>query len=435
MKKIKSKKVLESALTPVFKKTTLDNGVRVVTENHVAARGVAVGFWVGCGTRDEEPRLQGVSHFVEHLVFKRTKKRSAYQIARDMEAVGGDLNAFTSRESTCFHTHSLKEHLGLSIDVLSDLVSAASFHKDDFEKEKQVVIQEIHMTDEQLEDSIFDIYFQKAYGNNPLGWQILGTEKTITQMKRADVVDYYEQMYVGSNMIISVAGALEHDQVVKLIEKQFKPQISSQKIDFIQSTRKPPKLKAFKDFIQKPSEQVHILMGLPASDFSDSMRFESYIVNTLLGGGMTSKLYQSIREERGLAYSIYSHLSTFTDSGLLMIYAGTESKNVKKVVELTEKELKRLQKNGVSRADLDLFKTQVKGQILLGADDVENRMNSLGVNEMVFGEYRSVEKVMNDIDKISLDSIHHYIEKYIDPDQLGLLLMGSFKEKKSRPTF
>ena len=421
-----------SAGAPAFKKTLLENGVRVVTENHPSARGVSAGFWVGTGTRDEEARLQGVSHFVEHLVFKRTKKRSGFEIARDMEAVGGDLNAFTSRESTCFHTHALRDHMPLSIDVLSDLVSGAAFEKNDFEKEKKVVIQEILMTEDQLEDTVFDVYFQKAFKENSLGWEILGTEKTLGAMKRADVLDFYETMYVGSNLVVSVAGAVDHDEVVSLVRKKLKPKnAAANKMATIAQKRNAPAPAAFQDYIQKPSEQVHILMGLPASSFTDELRFEAFIVNSLLGGGMTSKLYQSIREDKGLAYSIYSHLSTFTDTGVLLIYAGTEPKNVKKTVKIIEDQIKTLRKKGISKSDLNMYKTQVKGQILLGADDVENRMNSIGVNEMVFGEYRSVDKVIADIDGVSLDSVHAYIETYIDEDKTGLLLMGQMEGQKT----
>lgn len=430
-----------------YKKSVLSNGVRVVTEDHPDSRGVSCGFWIETGTRNETEKNQGISHFVEHLVFKKTKNRSAYEIARDMEAVGGDLNAFTSRESTCFHTHSLKEHLDLSVDILSDLVGRAEFDAIDFEKEKSVVMQEILMSADQIEDAIFDVYFQRAYDGSPLGWPILGTEKSVTGMKRTDVLDYYKTKYTPENLIVSVAGRVDHDALLRVLEdklsfardsgrkKSVKGKVPSgpmksatkkaaQKFKFIEP-------KDFNEIIKRPSEQVHILMGLPAASFTDKLRFEGFIVNSLLGGGMTSRLYQKIREEQGLSYSIYSHLSTFTDTGLMLIYAGTEPKHVKQVIEIAQNEVKEIRKKGMARADLNLYKTQVKGQILLGADDIENRMNSLGVNEMVFGEYRSVDKVIQEIEKVNLDSVHEYIEKFIRPDELGLLLMGAMELKNA----
>lgn len=426
-----------------YKKSVLSNGVRVVTEDHPDSRGVSCGFWVTTGTRNETDKIQGVSHFVEHLVFKRTKNRTAYEIARDMEAVGGDLNAFTSRESTCFHTHSLKEHLELSVDVLSDLVGRAQFDAVDFEKEKSVVMQEIHMSADQLEDAIFDVYFQKAYDGHALGWPILGTEKSIGAMKRADVQEYYRSKYSPENLIISVAGRVNHDDLLNVLEeklsfaadskkqtKEMKKKASSEPKPKSKSKRYPfVEPKTFNDLIKKPSEQVHILMGLPAASFTDELRFDGFIVNSLLGGGMTSRLYQKIREDQGLSYTIYSHLSTFTDTGLMLIYAGTEPKNVKKLIGLAEKEIEAVKKEGISRADLDLFKTQVKGQILLGADDIENRMNSLGVNEMVFDEYRSVDRIIQEIDRVNLDTVHAYIEKFIRPEETGMLLMGAMELK------
>lgn len=423
------------ALTkPKYKKSVLSNGVRVITEDHPDARGISCGFWVTTGTRHESEKLQGISHFVEHLVFKKTKNRSAYEIARDMEAVGGDLNAFTSRESTCFHTHALHEHLELSVDVLADLIGRAIFEAKDFEKEKQVILQEIHMSADQLEDAVFDIYFQKAYEGNPLGWPILGTVKTISEMKRAEVEKYYREKYSPGNLIVAVAGRVNHDDLISVLEE---------KLSFAQKSTAPAKRtsvkrpafiapKTFHDIIKKPAEQVHILMGLPAASFTDELRFEGFIVNSLLGGGMTSRLYQTIREEQGLAYSIYSHLNTFTDTGLLMIYAGTEPKNVKKVIELAEQQVKRVAVEGMSRGDLDLFKTQVKGQILLGADDIENRMHSLAVNEMVFNEYRSVDHIIKEIDRVNLDTVHAYIEKYVRPEQSGMLLMGAMELKPKK---
>lgn len=416
--------------TPIFMKTRLPNGIRVVTETHPRNRAASVGIWVNTGTRDEKSKEAGVSHFVEHLVFKRTKSRNAFQIAREMEAVGGDLNAFTSREYTCFTTHSLKEHLNLSIDVLSDLACRATFVKDEYDREKQVILQEIHMAEDQLEDFVYDLYFEEVFKGSSLGLPILGTEKSLLEMKRADVLDYYKCRYVSENLIVSVTGAVDHNAVVDLVEKHLRP-FPSRGVSS-HPPRKKPKFKPFRKVITKPSEQVHILVGLPASSFSDELRFEAYVVNTLLGGGMTSKLYQSVREDRGLVYSIYSSLTSFTDCGLKTIYAGTEAKNVQKVLSLIIQELVRLKKSGISKKDLELFKTQVTGQILLGADDIENRMNSLGVNEMVFEKYRSVDDVMADVAKVSLESVNRYIEKYLDLEQLGILLLGAYKQEDAK---
>lgn len=428
-------------IAPIYKKTVLENGVRVVTEQHAHARGVVVGVWVMVGTRDETPDIAGISHFVEHLVFKRTENRSAFEIARDMEAVGGELNAFTSREYTCFYTHSLREHLALSIDVLSDLVCRARFDKTDFEKEKQVVLQEIHMSEDNLEDLVFDEYFEDIYGSHPLGRPILGTPKSIAALTIKDVQAYYEKHYSSSEIVVSVAGGVDHQSVVDLVREKLVPKRNKRPAKLLlladkpQLKKNPPKTHAFQKFIHKQSEQVHILMGLPAAHFRDDLRFEAYIVNALLGGGMTSRLYQKIREDKGLVYTIYSQMNSFCDIGSIMIYSGTEPKHVEEVLKLTLKEMKKLAEKGIQKKDLELFKTQVLGQILLGADDIENRMNSLGVNEMVFGRYRSVEQVLSEINQVDLKSLKQYMDKFFDLSEMSLMLMGSLEEKQAKELF
>ena len=427
-----------------YRKTVLPNGLRILSEKQPAGRAVSCGIWIDKGTRHERHHEAGMAHFVEHMLFKRTEKRSAYQIARDMEAVGGELNAFTSRESTCFVTHALTEDLGLSLDVLSDLVCRPVFDSSDIRKEKSVVLQEIHMSDDVIEDSIFDRFFELAYAGSTLGTPILGSVKSVGSFDKAKVVDFHQRHYRPENMIVTVAGRVEHDDVLALVLKHLKfkkPKLSAASLSKSRALKEAlhaktvaaePHVQTFRRVIRKPSEQAHVVMGLPAANFTDRLRFEAYIVNTLLGGGMTSRLFQSVREDKGLAYSVYSQLSTFIDSGVMLIYAGTEPKKMPTLVETMLKELRRLKKHGVSKGELSLFKTQVLGQILLGADDVENRMNSLGANEMVMGRYRSVENVMQEIEAVSLDSLHEYLENYMDLERAGFLVMGPVPEEPTQ---
>lgn len=426
------KKTARSRLPGVdYRKTVLPNGLTVLTENHPLSRAVSCGIWIDKGTRDENADEAGLAHFVEHLVFKRTENRSAFEIARDMEAVGGDLNAFTSRESTCFLTFSLKEHLGLSIDVLSDLVCRPKFATADIKKEKQVVISEIHMSEDQLEDHIFDRYFELVYPESTLGKPILGSIKSIENMKRGQIVDFHRRQYTTANTIVSVAGNVDHDETVELVEKHM---VFPGKQALLE--RKPPRpipeIMPFRECEKRPSEQAHILIGLPAAEFCAKLRFEAYVVNTLLGGGMTSRLYQTVREERGLVYTIYSQLVTYIDAGQMLIYAGADPKNMPDVVELIMRDIRKLKREGLTKKDLEFFKTQVKGQILLGADDIDSRMNSLAVNEMVFGKYRSVDDVIQDIESVSLDSVHEYIQMYFDVERIGMLVMGRLPEGPTR---
>lgn len=412
---------------PTFKKTQLPNGVRVVTEHHPYTRATCVGYFFDKGTRDEPEHLLGAAHFLEHLVFKGTPKRSAFEVARELEAVGGELNAFTSREYTCFHSATLREDLSTSIEVLSDILQNALLKKEDFILEREVVGQEIDMSMDSFEEYIFDLYFEEVYKNHPLGRSILGTKESLAQIKLPDLKQFFKDRYGGKNLIISVAGHVDHEQVVEQVAKSFK---KTGETKATKSTRRKPKVQSVRRWVNRPSEQVHLLLGLPSASFKDKFRFEAYLANAVLGGGMTSRLYQSIREEKGLVYSVYSYLHSFTDSGLLMIYAGTSEDNLTPLLKELRKELRRLKTKGVKKSELNMFKTQVKGQILMAADDIDNRMNSLGVNEMVFGRYRPVEEIINEIDQVNLDSFAEYIESYFDLSQLSLLFLGDSEAKK-----
>lgn len=412
---------------PIFQKTVLDNGVRVVTENHPFTRAVSVGVFVERGTRHENPRKAGLTHFIEHLVFKGTRKRNAYELAAVLEAVGGDLNAYTTREYTCFHATSLKEHLNLSLDVLSDLVTNATLTTEDFKKEREVIIQEIQMSKDQLDEYILDVFLEKVFAGQELATPILGTEETLNALRRKDIVEFYRDMFRGPRMIVSVAGPVEHDHVVASIEKAFGKLTKR----MAGGKQRKPRVKQVQEFIERPSEQVHLLVGVPSCSYNSKERFESFVVNDLLGGGVTSRLYQRIREDRGLVYSVYSFLQSFVDTGLLLIYAGTGEDKALQVLKIIRSELEKFVKKGISLSELEMFKTQVKGQILLGAEDMENRMNSLGVNEMVFNEYKPIDEVISEIDRVTVKSVKNYVSKYIDTDQVSLMVMGDLQPSEA----
>lgn len=403
-----------------YQRTDLDNGIRVVTEDHPSSRAVACGIWIDSGTRDEKKSEQGISHFLEHMVFKGTKNRSAYDIVKDLEMVGAEVNAFTTKENTCFHTLSLYENLDLSVEVLADLVCRATFPKDDLEVERGVILQELYSVEDSPEEFIFDVFLEEFYKNSPLGWQILGSEESIKGIKRSHLMNYYTNRYVGANMVVSAAGRLNHEELVKKLSKHLKRIPKGKPI----RKRSRAKSKVFREILNRDSDQAHILLGLPATSFRDRFRFEAFILNALLGGGMTSSLYQKVREEEGLVYSIYSSLSTFTDTGVINIYANSTAENTRRVMELIFKEMRRLKKSGLTQTDLDLFRNQVRAGILLGADDVENRMNSLGVNEMVFGKYRSADEIIEELEAVTLSTMKEYMRHYLDFDKMSVLILG-----------
>jgi len=408
-----------------FHKTILRNGIRVVSEGHLNCRAVSLGIWIKLGTRDETSNMAGVSHLLEHLVFKGTKNRTAYEIAKSLEVFGGELNAFTSKEHVCFQALVLNEHWLAAVDVLCDLVDNMQITSQDLEIEKKVVLQEIGMAEENYEEIIYDDFFGEVYKNHPLGNPILGSPGSVFQMKKKDIEKYYRDTYVGSNIVVSAAGNIEHLGLVNEIEKRLnrKPKVGNRE----KRSRSP--WRNFHKSIEKPSEQIHMLLGFPAVSFKNNLRFEFYVLNAFLGGGMTSKLYQAVREKRGLVYTIHSSLNTFTDCGLILIYAQTDLKNVKPVVDIVFREVKNVRKKGISKSDFEMFKTQIVGSVLLGSDDIENRMASLAINEMSFEEYRPVIRVVEDLQKLSFDSVNYCIDKFVNPDKFSGLLLGSEVDK------
>lgn len=412
----------------MFKKTVLDSGIRVVTESHRHQKSVAVGAFLLTGTRDEEARVKGISHFVEHMVFKGTKKRNASDIARSIEMVGGDLNAYTTREYTCFHATSLKEDLKLDLEVLGDLVSNATFSKKEIEKERNVILQEVAMTEDTPEEYIFDVFFERAYSKNPLGWPILGTERTLQNTDQKSLLEYYQNRYCGSNIIVAAAGALKHDEVVRYVDKYFS--VKKRK-DKKPSKRSKPQWQTETRVYKKPGEQVHVLVGFDGVSFTDSRRFDAFILNALLGGGMSSKLYQTIREKEALAYSVYSNITTFTDCGALTIYAGTNGESLKKVLSSIKKDLRDTKKTKLSSYNLKLFKQQVRGGIVLGSEDMDSRMSSLGVNEMVFGRYKPVKEVVSDLDKVTAKNVLKLADEILDKKNMSVVVMGDIEKNQT----
>ncbi len=403
-----------------FKKSVLANGIRVVSEFHPESRAVAMGVWVNTGTRDELSTQVGISHLLEHMVFKGTKTRSSYNIARSLEALGGELNAFTSRENTCYHALVLKDHWGEALDVLTDLVSNMKFSKKDFNLEKGVILQEIAMAEESPEEFVFDNFFEHCYGKHALGRSILGSLKTITHMKMGEVYAHYKKAYQGANIIVSAAGNIDHEELVQKATQllSHKKKMKATKRDV------KPRWNAHRWIKEKETEQVHFLIGLPFPSFQSPDRFAGIILNSVLGGGMTSRLYQSVRERRGLAYAIYSMMNSFVDAGVLNVYAGIDPDKVEELAELISHELRKIKKQGLKKSEIENYKTQVVGSLLLGADDVDNRMNSIAVNEYVFEKYKSPEDVVKLVQAVTSDDLHEFIDKWIRPEKMAGVLMG-----------
>lgn len=417
-----------------FNKSKLDNGMRVVTEHHPYSNSAHAAIYIDKGTRDEPHNMNGVAHFMEHMIFKGTNSRSGLDIVKTLEAVGGDINAYTTREYICVHATTLKEDLSLSLNILLDLLSSAKFDEDDFEKEKQVVLQEIDMTKDQLEEYIYDEYFERAFKRQSLGRNILGTDDSVMQLDLKSVKEFYKKAFQPKNLILSVAGNVKHEDVVRDIEifyasleeiKEHKTEKTSASLsEVIIPERKAVNFMSFEDKISKDSEQTHLLYGFTTPSYHSENRFEAYLINLYLGGGMTSRLYQNIREEKGLAYSIYSSLNAFTDTSVFLIYAATSANKMEEVYSEIKKELKQFVDQGMSEEDLLFFKNQARGQIVIGSEDTESRMNSIAINEMIFQEYRSVNDILNEIESVSVKSMNEFIKTKINLNNCGTLFLG-----------
>jgi predicted Zn-dependent peptidase len=413
-----------------FKKTTLSNGVRVVTEFHPQAVAASVGFFVGKGTRDEASDEAGLAHFVEHMVFKSTKKRNAFELSRDMEEVGADINAFTSRETTSFVAFGLPEHLERYVDVLSDIVTQPSFSRRDVEMERDVVIQEIRSSEDMLEDCVFDRHFEHAFKGTTLALPILGTVQSIETMTRERVLRFYRRQYVNQNLVIAAAGNVDHDELCEYVEKYLAPLKGSTRGGLPAGTvNEAVPAQSFSKVIKRRAEQAHILIGARSPGFRDHRRFDAMILNGMLGGGLTSRLYQEIRENRGLAYSVYSQLYSFVDTGTLLMYAATEPAKVPEALAVTIDEITKLRVKGFAKEEMEMVRTQVRASTILGSDDPDSRMQSIAINELVFGRYRPIGEILGEFERVKPEAVRELAEESLQPETLGITLMGPLPEK------
>jgi predicted Zn-dependent peptidase len=413
-----------------YKKSTLPSGVRVVTENHPSAVAVSIGVFVNKGTRDEAKDEAGLAHFVEHMVFKGTKNRNAFEISRDMEEVGADINAFTSREATSFVAFGLPEYLPRYVDVLCDVVTRPTFTGNDVAMEKDVVIQEIRSSEDQLDDCVYDRHFENAFKGSTLALPILGSMESISTMSRERVLKFYRRQYVNQNMVIAAAGRVDHDSLCALVNKHMGELRGTTKQELPAGTALGSvDAQSFTKVIRRRAEQAHILVGTKSPGFRDHQRFESIMLNGMLGGGLTSRLYQEVRENRGLAYSVYSHLYSFVDAGTMMMYAATEPTKAPEALSVVFEELTKLRTGGFDKEELEMVRAQIRSATILGSDDPESRMQSIAINEQVFGRYRSLDEVLTEYSRVKSENVREMANEVLRTDSLGVTIMGPMPEK------
>ena len=414
-----------------IQKTVLPSGLRIVTESIRTVRSLSVGIWVKTGSRHEKDPEAGITHFLEHMLFKGTENRTAFDIALSMEAVGGYLNAFTSPELTCYYARCLDSELDTALDVLTDMVLHSRFPEEETEKEKKVVIEEMKMYRDNPEDFIFEEFHKQLFLPHPLGRPIIGFESTVSGFSRESLFSYMREHYHPMNVIIAVAGNAEHEQVVRLVEKYFQPLEN----EFVANGDEPMMdYKPSKTLIRRPIEQTHFMMGRRALSAVDPDRYKLLLANTVLGSGMSSRLHQNIREKYGYCYHIQSFMEAFRDSGLFGIYAGTDMEYLDHVRELVLVELRRLSQDLIPQKELDEAKSQLKGKLLLAQESMSNRMTRLAKSEVFYDRYITLDELVAEIDSADATQIRDLCETFFDEKQFTeTVLMPEEREKTESP--
>ena len=402
--------------------TTLKNGVRVISEEMPHVRSVSLGVWIKTGSRRETPTENGISHFIEHMLFKGTKNRSAEDIARSVDSIGGGLDAFTAKEMVSYNTKVLDEHLPLAFDVLADMVRNPLFREADIEKEKGVILEELKMEVDNPEYLLHDIFSSNFYKDHPLGKPIIGTKDTVRAFDRAMIDDYYQRYYSPSNILITAAGNLNHEKLVDLARQYFE--------DLRVNGTLPPDVApvpharlVFRD--KKSLEQTHLYMGVPAYPFSHDLRFACYALNTILGGGMSSRLFQNIREKQGLAYAVYSELAMYHDTGCMAIYAGTAVETAGQVIQSIVKELREIKENLVPAEELRRAKDNLKGSFMLGLESTSSRMSNLARQELHFKRFFSLDEMIEKIEAVTAEQIRDIAGEFFNSKNITLAVLGN----------
>jgi predicted Zn-dependent peptidase len=401
-------------------RTVLPNGIRVITERVPSFTSTTVGIWVENGSRYETPEINGISHFLEHLFFKGTERRTAKQIAEEIDTVGGVLNAFTGKEYTCYYAKVLRDDLPLALDLLGDIFLNSKFEVEEIERERSVVLQEISEVEDNPDDYVHELFSRGFWPNHPLSLPICGTADTVSQLKREDFLAFLGERYRPDRLIIAAAGAIEHDQLVDQVAREF-GHLEGTTI----APRVPePRIKAGVSIFEKPLEQVHLCLGAPGLSQSDSRRYAAYVLNTALGGGMSSRLFQEIRERRGKAYSITSFLSSYRDAGYLAIYAGLSGACVPEVIGVVMGEFDALRKDGLGEDELARAKSQIRGNMLLSLESSESRMSRLAKNEIYFGRDIEPDEIAQAISSVTAQDVLGVAEDLFCAEKVGVTLLG-----------
>ncbi|MEK6743756.1 MAG: pitrilysin family protein [Nitrospirota bacterium] len=404
----------------MYRKDTLSNGIRIVSETLPKSRALSIGVWVKVGARHEPREIGGVSHFIEHLFFKGTQKRTAKDIATEIDSLGGEMNAFTSQETTTYYVKVLDEHLATAIDILSDILLGSKFDPAEMEKERKVILEEIKGVEDTPDDYIHELFTGTVWADNSLGRPILGTRDTIKSLKHTDILSYIDNYYSPREIVISVAGNFEHGRLIELLEEAF-GKLSRSGIPKLEET---PGFNRAVTVKKKQLEQVQVCLGCRGLHFTHDDRFGIMALNTILGNSMSSRLFQEVREQNALAYSIYSYVTAYRDTGLLTIYAGTDPANTLQAIQLIVKELRKIRDEGITPAEETRVKNQLKGNLVLSLESSNSHMSRIARQEIYFGKYLSFDDTIKAVDKVTAEQIQRIAQQLFTRESLSLSILG-----------
>jgi predicted Zn-dependent peptidase len=404
-----------------IRRTVLPSGLIVLTERMEHVRSVAMGVWMRAGSRHEVPELNGISHFVEHMVFKGTKSRSAQRIAREVDAIGGNLDAFTGKETVCFNIKVLDEHVTTALDVLSDLVLNPVFAAEEIARERGVILEEIKMDEDSPDTLVHEIFTQNFWKGHPLGKPILGTRETVRSFEQNTLLRFFEQRFQAGNMVFSAAGNIEHDGFVELVARYFSSLAPGSALSDSAAPTVTPRIHLRN---KKSLEQVQLCLGVPAPPIADESRYATLLLNTILGGGMSSRLFQTVREERGLVYAIYSDLAPYRDTGSLCVYAGTSSDRALQVIDLVMEEFRRLKTEPLQPGELRRAQDQLKGNLLLSLESSMSRMSNLARQQMYFERFFGLNEILDRVEAVTEEQVMEMASNLFHPDRVALTLLG-----------
>jgi predicted Zn-dependent peptidase len=410
-----------------IRRQVLPHGLTVITEQMEHIRSASIGIWLETGSRDETPQSNGISHFIEHMVFKGTKHRTAEEIARQVDSIGGNMDAFTSKECICFNVKVLDEHVPLALEILSDLVLYPNFTDEDIARERGVILEEIKMDEDNPDYLVHEIFTQNFWKDHPLGKPILGTKETVKKFERQAVLDTYTHRFAPGNIIVAAAGHLDHDQFVDLVVKHFEHLKPAQNGFHSPAPKIVPRIVLRN---KKALEQVQLCIGVPAYPIAHEKRYAGYILNTLLGGGMSSRLFQNIRERQGLAYSIYSDLNPYRDTGCMAVYAGTSLASAAKVVQSVVGEFRDLKIRPVPEEELRRSKDQLKGSLMLSLESSTARMSNLARQEMYFDRFQDLDELVQKIEAVTADDLQSLAQEFFKTESVAVTVLGNLSGLK-----